>query len=44
MAGHLGLDELAEEKCLPNGGLAHTGSARTKKACGEYTYNTSLLG
>jgi len=30
MLGHSGLDELAEEKCFPNGGLVHPGSARTK--------------
>lgn len=43
VAGRSGLDELAEEKCLPNGGLAHPGSARTRQACAGYTYNTGTL-
>lgn len=41
--GPSGLDEAAEVKCLPNGGLAHLGSARTRQACAGYTYDTGTL-
>lgn len=43
VAGHSSLDGLAKEKHLPDGALAHTGSARTAQARAGCTQSTGTF-